>query len=520
MEPISKNQHLDSTFPSLLQRSSFLSPYLYSLCIIVLITGIGLLIRNMITPTNLVMPYLLGVVSIAVFWGRGPAIFASVLGVFAFDIFLVPPYLTLVVEDTEYVITFLTLFLVGILISNLTARIKEQMIEAKERESRVTSLYHLSQALAVAHSLPDALNAIVNNMRNTLGRDVWIYLSNRSDQGSRIIGFDVFPSDGDGVTQVNDAVLFAFRSGTPSGFGTDSFSKADTINFPLLTNSGTLGVISISTTGLDRNLDNDQLQVYEAFANLSALAIERIFLDETASQSQLLKAKEELQSALLNSVSHDFRTPLVTITGTLSSLDSEIHLLDKNSQQGLVRQALDEAEKLNRLVSNLLNMSRLESGALQLQLEPVDLQDLIGTTLEHMKSRIDRQITIEVPPSIPLISADFVLMQQVLMNLIENAIKYSPDESPVDIRVHIHREWVYLEVADHGPGIDKNEIPNIFEKFYRVKKQTQKGGTGLGLAIVKGIIDAHEAKIKVFPRDGGGMVFQIGFPQLAFQAIE
>lgn len=173
--------------------SKFIFPYLFSFLINVVITGLGLLLRGWITPTNLVMPYLLGVVIIAVLWGRGPAIFSSVLGVIAFDIFLVPPYLTFVVEDTEYIITFLSLFLVGVLISSLTVQIKEQLLEAKEREARVTSLYQLSQDLAVAYKMTDVLNAIVDNLQSTLGHDVHIFLLDRSREPGDQPNYQVFP---------------------------------------------------------------------------------------------------------------------------------------------------------------------------------------------------------------------------------------------------------------------------------------------------------------------------------------
>jgi two-component system sensor histidine kinase KdpD len=208
---------------------------------------------------------------------------------------------------------------------------------------------------------------------------------------------------------------------------------------------------------------------------------------------------------------------LVTIIGTLSSLDSGMHRLDGATLQKLVRQALRESEKLNRLVSNLLNMSRLESGAVQLQLEPVDLQDLVGATFEAMKDWIDREIRITVPEELPLVPADFVLVQQALMNLLDNALKYSPEGSPVDVEIQIEDPWVYVAVSDRGPGIDESELPNIFNKFYRIRGRSKPGGTGLGLAIVKGVIDAHSARIEVFQREEGGMVFRLGFPRIEIE---
>lgn len=490
----------------------FILSYLASFVIVVLITAFGLLIRDWITPTNLVMPYLLGVVSIAVAFGRGPAVFASVMGVFAFDIFLVPPYMTLVVDDTEYIITFLALFFVSVVISNLTYQVKEQAVQAKERESRVTSLYTLSHDLTGAYSIEDVVQAILETISTTIKHDLWLFLAEANENSSNQQSFEVKSISGAAIRDVDDAILFTYSTGEPSGPGTEAHTHTQTINLPLSTNTGRVGVISIAVEGAEGKITPEKLQLLEAYANLSALALERISLNKQASQAQLLKEKEQLQSALLNSVSHDFRTPLATITGTLSTLGSEIELLDKETQRALTRNAWSEAEKLNRLVSNLLNMSRLESGALNLQLEPVDIQDLIGATLEQMKNRITHPININLPNDLPLIDADFVLVQQAMMNLLDNAAKYSPKEVPIEISVHLSVDWLYIDIVDRGPGIPAHELPHIFEKFYRGKQLSNPAGTGLGLAIAKGILDAHQATLSAIPRDPQGMIFRMGFP--------
>lgn len=490
--------------------SRFLLSYLASFVIVALITAFGLLIRDWVAPTNLVMPYLLGVVSIAIWIGRGPAVFASVLGVFAFDIFMVPPYLTLAVDDTEYIITFLALFLVGAVISNLTSQVKEQVVQAKEREARVTSLYNLSHDLTGAYSIDDMIQAILENISSALRHDLWLFL--KVDEAND--DFIVRASSGAAERAIDEAVLFTYSNGESSGLGTTLNSQSETINLPLSTNTGRVGVISIAGEGTGGKITPEKLQLMEAYANLSALALERILLNRQASQAQLLKEKEQLQSALLNSISHDFRTPLATITGTLSTLASGIEQLDLAVRKELTRNAWSEAEKLNRLVGNLLNMSRLESGALNLQLEPVDVQDLIGTTLEQMKSRLTRPVHIDLPDELPLIEADFVLVEQALLNLLENAIKYSPEGAPIDISVHLSSECLFIDVQDRGPGIPDEDLPHIFEKFYRVRQMPNPGGVGLGLTIAKGILDAHQATLEAIPGENGGMVFRIGFPWL------
>ena len=481
-------------------RLGFLFPFIYSFLVVAAVTALGLLVRGVITPTNLVMPYLLGVVTVAVFWGRGPAIFASVLGVIAFDFFLVPPYLTFVVEDTEYVITFLALFLVGILISGLTSQIKQQVSEAREREARITSLYNLSETLAISFVLEDTLHAIVQNISTALKAKVRLYYANPAPDSS------------------DPAVKHAFTNREITGLGTPKFPDSTAINFPLVTNSGVLGVLSFELNSASHHNIEDRFPLFEAYANLSALALERIQLSKEASQAQILRGRERLQTALLDSISHDFRTPLVTIIDSLSSLENDISRLNEADRISLVHQALSEAERLNRFVANLLNISRVESGALTLNMTHVDVQDLIGATLEQMKNRIDRQILIEIPEPAPTIWADFVLMEQALINLIDNALKYSPVNAPIDIRVKEDQDEVAILVADRGRGIATKDLPAIFQKFYRGNISESPDSIGLGLAIVKGIVDAHDAQVEVRQRGGGGSIFRIAFPKASMPA--
>ncbi|MBN1303475.1 MAG: DUF4118 domain-containing protein [Anaerolineales bacterium] len=485
----------------------FMLSYGLSFIVVVIITAMGFFIRDWITPTNLVMPYLLGVVTIAVILGRGPAVFASVLGVIAFDVFLVPPYLTLVVDDTEYIITFLSLFFVSIVISNLTSRVKEQVTRVEEREARVVSLNKLSHDLTGAYSIDAVTRSILENVHSILKQHVWLYLvENIGDTSLKI------RSSPDDIDKNNiDAILYTYTSREPSGPGTSVYPNSKTLNLPLSINTGCVGVISIDVQGLENKVPPEKIQLLEAFSNVSALAIERIALNKQASQTQLLKEKELIQSALLNSISHDFRTPLATITGTLSTLNTESDLLDRETISTLTQNAWSEAEKLNHMVSNLLNMSRLESGGLKLQLEPVDIQDLIGVVLEQMNNRDNNPIKIDLPGDIPLFSADFVLVEQAMLNLMDNAIKYSPDGSPVEISVHLSDGWLYIDIRNSGPEIPVDELPYIFKKFYRVNNSPTPSGLGLGLAIAKGILDAHQATLEAIPHDNGGMIFRMGF---------
>jgi two-component system sensor histidine kinase KdpD len=247
-----------------------------------------------------------------------------------------------------------------------------------------------------------------------------------------------------------------------------------------------------------------------AFGSQAALAIERAQLDDQARQVQVLQATEKLQTALLNSISHDLRTPLVSITGALSSLATAA--LGPDNRR-LVDNARAEAERLNGLVGNLLDMTRVEAGILRVGQEPCDVQDVIGVALEQMGNRLDgRQVTVTVPEDLPLVPMDFVLMTRVLVNLLDNALKYSPEEAAITIQAYAASGHLEIQVADRGIGIPLEDLGHVFDKFYRVQRPGRAGGTGLGLSICKGIVEAHGGFIAAENRDGGGTVISVALP--------
>ena len=237
----------------------------------------------------------------------------------------------------------------------------------------------------------------------------------------------------------------------------------------------------------------------------AAVAIERTQLGEQAQQAQLLREKEKLQTALLNSISHDLRTPLASITGVLSSLRDDETYLDKIIQKELIDNAWEEAERMNRLVANLLDMTRLEARAIKVTLEPGDVQDVVGVALAELTDELqDRPVTVDIPVDLPLVSIDFVLISRVLINLLDNADKYSPPGAPIEVQAQAKNKWVEIEVADRGVGIPPGERNRVFEKFYRVRRTDDTTGTGLGLSICKGIVEVHGGSIWAQNRSGGG----------------
>jgi len=243
------------------------------------------------------------------------------------------------------------------------------------------------------------------------------------------------------------------------------------------------------------------------------MAIERIRFSRQAEQAQILQARENLERALLNSISHDLRTPLVSVTGVLSSLKEEGTHLNEQERRELLETAYGEAERLNRFVGNLLDMTRIGAGAIRLNFEPCDVQDLFGCALAALEPRLgSRDVSFRMQPIMPLVPMDLVLMTQVLVNLLDNSLKYSSSESPVEVAASIEADWLALEVTDRGPGVPKQDLKRVFDKFYRIPIPEGAGGTGLGLSICKGIVEAHGGTIKADNRTGGGLRIVIRLP--------
>jgi two-component system sensor histidine kinase KdpD len=306
---------------------------------------------------------------------------------------------------------------------------------------------------------------------------------------------------------------WAFQHGQPAGRGTDTLPAASTRYLPLKTARGVVGVLGVRPSDPNRHLTPDQQRLLEAFVSQAALAIERAQLAEQARQAEVLKATEKLQTALLNSISHDLRTPLVSITGALSSLQEDDIELDEATRRSLVENAREEAERLNRLVGNLLDMTRIEAGALKVASEPCDVQDVIGAALEPLDDRLrSRSLTIDVPLDLPLVPMDFVMMAQVLVNLLDNALKYSPADAPIEVWTRVDGSEARIQVADRGVGIPPDDLERVFDKFYRVQHPGHVIGTGLGLSICRGIVEAHGGRIWANNREGGGTIVTITLP--------
>jgi len=496
-----------------------LQRYLWAILLVALMTSLNTLFHTRISPTNLVMTYLLTVVIAAVFLGRGPAVLASILSVLVFDFFFVPPYLTFAVSDTEYFLTFLGLFGVGLIISQLTARLRDQVEMTKRRADDTTALYGLSRDLAAAAGMDGILGAITQNVSQTFDREVVIFQPDDVAQG-RLKPYSYNPNFNPDENE-NAVAVWTFQRGQSAGRGTDTLSAAEARYLPLKTARGVVGVLGVKPKDVSKHLSPEQARLLEAFASQAALAIERVQLADQARQAQLLQATEKLQTALLNSISHDLRTPLVSVTGVLSSLQESGDSMDEETRKNLLETAGEEADRLNRLVGNLLNMTRIEAGAMRVSRELCDVQDVIGTALEQVSNRlVERQVKIEIPEDLPLVPMDFVLIEQVLVNLLDNAVKYSTSQQLIEVKARTSRESLEINIMDRGVGIPPEDLEKVFDKFYRVQRPESVSGTGLGLAICKGIVEAHRGSIRAENRTGGGTTMTVTLPLIMAEADE
>jgi two-component system sensor histidine kinase KdpD len=437
------------------------------------------------------MFYLLAVVIAAIRWGQGTAIVTSILSVIAFDFFLVPPYYTFNVHGMEYLFTFAAFFAVGVIISTLASKARQQAIKAQEKEAQVTMLYRLIKDLSISDSLEHALYTIRINVAQIFDCHTAIFLP--AGSGIELSSFDSgFPMEEHEKTIAG----WVFKNEKEAGWSTDILPAAKAHYLPLKTSQGVFGVLGVFFKKDKEGLDSRENSLLNALASQAAAAVQRIKLFELSRQMELVRETEKLQVALLNSISHDLRTPLVSIMGALSSLLQDSSLLDAEMRKELLKTAYEDSDSLNRLVGNLLDMTRVEAGTLKINAKPCDLRDVVGTSLQALKDKLEkRNVRINISQNMPEVPMDFTLMMRVFVNLVDNAVKYSNQDMPIEITAEPSESEVKIEVKDKGFGIPEEDITHIFDKFYRAVKPRQVTGTGLGLSICKGIVEAHGGRI-------------------------
>jgi two-component system sensor histidine kinase KdpD len=458
---------------------------------------------------DVVMIDLLGVVVVSMRYGYVPSLLAAVLTVVAFDFFFVQPYFSFAVSDLRHIVTFGVMFLVAAVISGLTQRIRDQADGARESQRRTASLYAISRELGMAQTRELLLETADRHLRQVFGVRVAALLPGADGMLEPAFAEPGTLDEGDKDMGVAEWV---WLNQQPAGAGTDTLPSARALFLPLRGSRGRVGVLALFPSAETRLGDPDERQLLQTFAGLVGSALERTQLADEARVSHLRAETEQLRNSLLSSVSHDLRTPLAVVTGATSSLLDEHGPKDEAARRELLQTVHEEALRLNRLVRNLLDMTRLEAGALKVKKELEAIEEVVGAALGRMEDRLrGREVHTDIPADLPLVPFDSALIEQVLINLLENATKYTQAGSPLDIAASTQGGRALLEVADRGPGVAPRDAERVFEKFYRAR-EGEGGGVGLGLTICRGIVAAHGGRIWVEERSGGGASFRFTLP--------
>ncbi|HEX8948908.1 MAG TPA: DUF4118 domain-containing protein, partial [Dissulfurispiraceae bacterium] len=470
-------------------------------------TAISALMYHSFTLVDIAMVYLLGIVLAANRTSKWPTFWTTILSVASFDFFFVPPRYTFSVYDIRYFLTFAVMLIVAFVISRLTLRVREQANAARQRERSTAALYSLSRELVHERGIARLSAAAVKHISEVLsGKAVILVPDEKERLTIPVAGPEIFALDQRemGVAQ------WTFEHRQRAGTGTDTLPGASALYLPLATSSRIVGVLGVlpEQSGM---FDHEQIHLLESFANQIAIAIERALLADEAQRALLKAETEALRNTLLSSVSHDLRTPLAAITGAATALLQREIMLDQQGRQELVRTIHEEAEHLNRIIRNVLDMTRLETRAIHVRKEWQSFEEITGVVLNRLDDKLKgRPVAINIPHNLPPVPFDPLLIEQVLMNLLDNAVNYTPAGTPLDLSAAVEEDKIAVELADRGPGIPPGEEERIFEKF--VRGSAAGGGIGLGLTICRAIINAHGGRIWAESRPGGGAVFRFTLP--------
>ncbi len=473
-------------------------------------TGLGCLIDLWLPLPNISVTFLVAVMLVAMRLGRGPAIFASVGSFLSFNFFFTEPRFSFAISDSQNILTIVFFLIAAIIVSNLASRVQVQADASKTSARRTTNLYEFSRKVAAGATQDDVLWAVVHHVAATIRGKSLILLPR---EGRLAIAAGYPPEDEVGDKDAA-AAAWTWANGRPAGRGSTTLPAADWLFLPLKTARGPVGVLGVQMVGQDLLAPEDS-RLLETLGDQAAVAIERTILVADVEAARLATETERLRSALLSSLSHDLRTPLVSILGAASSLINYGDDLGDGDRRELAGTIQDEAERLNRFVQNLLDMTKLGSGALKPNADWADLRDIVRAAVDRSGKLLKgRQVKVDIDAGLPLLCLDSVLMEQVFFNLLDNACKYAPPDSLVTIWARTGKELALIEVCDQGAGIPEADRERVFDMFYRVEAaDTQAAGTGLGLAICRGIVEAHGGTIKAEPGlHGAGTCIVIHLP--------
>lgn len=493
-------------------------PYAGSAFMVAMITLASHAARNQIEQSNIALLYQLPVVLGAYWWGRWPAYFTGVCSVLAFDYLFVPPFYTFSVDDMRYLWSFFTFLIVAFVIGGRTELLRHEAVTAQLREKNTQALFEFSREIAAVIDLDTIVRQLAKRAADALDRRIMVLLPD--EQGRLAVYADFKPLEGDCHTArepIEDSAeaavaAWAYEHRRIAGRSTETLPGASNLYIPLVTRENVVGLLGVKV--VEKLITPEQQKLMEAWAALAAIAIERVRLTEKAREATLVLESDRLRTALLNSISHELRTPLASIMGSASTLLESDSLYSADERHELLENITDGSKRMNLILSNLLDTARIESGMMKLKYDWCDIEDVIGTALQHLSEQVEnRRLEINIRNGTPLLQGDCVLLGQVILNLIDNALKYSPADSSIEIQASATNEGLTVSVADHGIGIPATDMTKVFDKFYRVQhSESSIPGTGLGLSICKSIVEAHGGKIWAENRSEGGTVFSFSIP--------
>lgn len=484
--------------------------YVMGLGLLALATGVAIAFDSMgLTDANLVVTYLLAIVLVAAWWGRGPAIAASIVSVVLFNFFFTLPYYTLVVQDPQQVYTLGVMLAIALIVSELTSRMREQARIATDRERRTAALYRVSHALANATGRLQLVSVTQEQLGAILGGKVTVFMP-EAGLLRPVLTHGVSGVESPGEMGV---ASWVFEHHRVAGRGTDTEETAQALYLPLVGLESTIGVLSWQPDDAAAVISPAHREFLEVVATQVALSLERDWLSRETQRILTEADAERARSSLLSVVSHDLRTPLAAIAGSASSLVEDT--LDVQTRKELAGTIYEEADRLARLVDNLLQLTRIESGAMKVRKQWQPLEEVIGSSLRRIEGSLKKHdVHFDLAPDLPLVPMDGLLIEQVLVNLVENAAKYSDDYAPIDISSRSTPTGVEVSVCDLGPGLTAAECERVFEKYYRgtAGRSGERRGAGMGLAICRAIVTAHGGRIWAEAREGGGACFRFVLP--------
>lgn len=481
--------------------------YAGALAVLLLAVAGCFVFRSRLNPTDVAMVLLLADVFVAARYRQGPVVLTAVLSILAYDFAFVPPYYTLDVHDTSYFLTFGVMLVVALLMSRLTVRIRAQAQAARDAEQRTAALYELSQELGNAEGAGDVLAVATKHLAAAAGTKPILLSANGTGH------IDAWPADGlfqDVAIRV--ATEWALEAGEMAGRGTTHCAEAGAVVLPLKTPTRILGVAVVPLHSPNDLLTAATRDTLATLAEETARALERTVLAERHEQARMEIEAERLRTALLSSLSHDLRSPLGSIEGAASLLHGEKEL-EPEVRKDLSAAILHESRRMTRLVGNLLDMIRVETGTLAVKKEWQPLEEALGVALLRLDERLkSHHVQVALPEDLPLVPIDELLIEQVFINLLENASKYTPSGTAIVVSAWPEPDAVVVEVSDQGPGIPPAEQDVVFHKFYRLPREERGSGSGLGLTICRGIVGAHGGRIWAEAAPGGGAAFRFTLP--------